>query len=99
MALYPLIRPLVFALDAERAHRAAIDTLNFAHRLPQRRFAPSLRSRVAGIDFPSPVGLAAGLFASDRAAMKSLIESLPPKDATRTLHAISAEQCRLLFRQ
>ena len=60
MALYPLIRPLVFALDAERAHRASIDTLNFAHRLPPRRFPASLRIRVAGIDFPSPVGLAAG---------------------------------------
>ena len=60
MALYPLIRPLMFALHAERAHRAAIDALNFAHRLPPRRFAPSLRTRVAGIDFPSPVGLAAG---------------------------------------
>jgi dihydroorotate dehydrogenase len=60
MALYPLIRPLMFALDAERAHRAAIDALNFAHRLPPRRFAASLRTRIAGIDFPSPVGLAAG---------------------------------------
>jgi dihydroorotate dehydrogenase len=60
MALYPLIRPLMFALDAERAHRAAIDALNFAHRLPPRRFAKSLKTRVAGIDFPSPVGLAAG---------------------------------------
>ncbi len=60
MALYPLIRPLMFALDAERAHRAAIEALAFAHRLPPRRFAPSLRTRVAGIDFPSPVGLAAG---------------------------------------
>jgi dihydroorotate dehydrogenase len=60
MALYPLIRPLMFALDAERAHRAAIDALNLAHRLPPRRFAQSLRTRVAGIDFPSPVGLAAG---------------------------------------
>ena len=60
MALYPLIRPLMFALDAERAHRAAIDALNFAHRLPPRRFPKSLRTRVAGIDFPSPVGLAAG---------------------------------------
>ena len=60
MALYPLIRPLMFALDAERAHRATIEALKFAHRLPPRRFAPSLRTRVAGIDFPSPVGLAAG---------------------------------------
>jgi dihydroorotate dehydrogenase len=60
MALYKLIRPLAFALDAETAHRAAIAALKFAHRNPLRRFPPSLRSTVAGIDFPSPVGLAAG---------------------------------------
>lgn len=59
MHLYPLLRPLVFALDAETAHRATIAAVRWlpvhdAH-LPQ-----SLRSTVAGIDFPSPVGLAAG---------------------------------------
>jgi dihydroorotate dehydrogenase len=58
--LYPLIRPLVFALDAERAHRATIAALKTAHRNPPRLFPPSLRTSVAGIDFPSPVGLAAG---------------------------------------
>jgi dihydroorotate dehydrogenase len=57
--LYPLLRPFIFALDAEAAHRATIRALKFlplhsAH-LPQ-----SLRTTVAGIDFPSPVGLAAG---------------------------------------
>ena len=60
MNLYPLIRPLVFALDAETAHRATIAAL---HALPVRRppdFPPSLHSRVAGIDFASPIGLAAG---------------------------------------
>ena len=72
MALYPLIRPLMFALDAERAHRAAIDALNFAHRLPPRRFAPSLRTRVAGIDFPSPVGLAAG-FDKDAEVVEAML--------------------------
>ena len=60
MRLYRLIRPLVFALDAERAHRATIAALKTAHRSPPRRFAASLRTCVAGIDFPSPVGLAAG---------------------------------------
>jgi dihydroorotate dehydrogenase len=34
--------------------------LKVAHRNPPRRFPPSLRTTVAGIDFPSPVGLAAG---------------------------------------
>ena len=49
----------MFALDAERAHRATIEALKFA-TLPPRLFAASLRTRVAGIDFPSTVGLAAG---------------------------------------
>jgi dihydroorotate dehydrogenase len=60
MRLYPLIRPLAFTLGAETAHRATIKALKL---MPPRRppaFAPSLRTRVAGIDFPTPVGLAAG---------------------------------------
>lgn len=58
--LYRFLRPLAFALDAERAHRATIRALKL---MPARRPASlpaSLRTRVAGIDFPSPVGLAAG---------------------------------------
>ncbi len=58
--LYPLIRPLAFALDAERAHRAAIAALRL---MPPRRppdFPASLKTTIAGIDFPTPVGLAAG---------------------------------------
>ncbi|HEX8583919.1 MAG TPA: quinone-dependent dihydroorotate dehydrogenase [Allosphingosinicella sp.] len=60
MALYPLLRPLVFALDAERAHRLTIRALK---ALPSGRGAgpdPVLGVRVAGLDFPNPVGLAAG---------------------------------------
>src|SRR4051812_10749517 len=60
MALYPLLRPLAFALDAERAHRATIAALKL---MPPRRPAdpdPMLAIRVAGLDFPNPVGLAAG---------------------------------------
>jgi dihydroorotate dehydrogenase len=58
--LYPLIRPLAFALDAERAHRATIAALKLmpAHR--PAKLPKSLKTRVAGLDFPSPVGLAAG---------------------------------------
>jgi len=58
--LYPLIRPLAFVLDAETAHRATVKALRFmpAHRAPT--FPSSLKTRVAGIDFPTPVGLAAG---------------------------------------
>src|SRR6476661_8424825 len=60
MALYPLLRPLAFALDAERAHRATIAALKLmpAGRPPAPD--PVLAIRVAGLDFPNPVGLAAG---------------------------------------
>jgi len=58
--LYPLIRPLAFALDPERAHRLTIKALKL---MPPRRppdFPASLRTSVAGLDFPTPIGLAAG---------------------------------------
>lgn len=60
MRLYPLIRPFAFALDAERAHRMTIAALKLmpAHRPPD--LPASLKTRLAGIDFPTPVGLAAG---------------------------------------
>jgi dihydroorotate dehydrogenase len=60
MDIYPLIRPLMFILDAETAHRAAIAALK---RLPWRippPFPQSLRTTVAGLELPTPVGLAAG---------------------------------------
>lgn len=60
MALYSLLRPLAFALDPETAHRATIGALKLmpSRRLPD--FADSLAIEVAGLRFPSPVGLAAG---------------------------------------
>ena len=60
MRFYPLIRPMAFALDPERAHRLTIRALEMmpSHRPPD--FPASLRSTVAGLDFPTPVGLAAG---------------------------------------
>ena len=60
MALYPLLRPLAFALDAERAHRGTIRALKL---LPAGRPAapdPALAVSLAGLAFPNPVGLAAG---------------------------------------
>jgi dihydroorotate dehydrogenase len=47
-------------LDAERAHRATIAALKFVPPRRARALPPSLKMRVAGLDFPSPVGLAAG---------------------------------------
>jgi dihydroorotate dehydrogenase len=60
VALYRLIRPLVFALDAEKAHRATIRSLKLMPALRPPPFPSSLRTTVAGLEFPSPVGLAAG---------------------------------------
>jgi dihydroorotate dehydrogenase len=58
--VYSLLRPLIFALDAERAHRLTIAALK---RLPAQLPPPAdpvLGTEVAGIAFPNPVGLAAG---------------------------------------
>ncbi|HYD23238.1 MAG TPA: quinone-dependent dihydroorotate dehydrogenase [Croceibacterium sp.] len=57
--LYRLARPGLFALDAERAHRVAVAALR---ALPGRPVAPGgpLAIRVAGIDFPNPLGMAPG---------------------------------------
>jgi dihydroorotate dehydrogenase len=63
--LYRLVRPLLFQLDPERAHRGAMHALEFAHRagltgLIARR-PPASPRKVMGLEFPNPVGLAAGL--------------------------------------
>jgi dihydroorotate dehydrogenase len=63
--MYSLVRPLLFALDAETAHRltlrslSAIDAMGL---LSQPAAAPASCARVVmGLSFPNPVGLAAGL--------------------------------------
>ena len=60
MSLYPLLRPFAFLADPEAAHRATIAALSVAPLLPLPSFDPALASNVAGLRFPSPVGLAAG---------------------------------------
>jgi dihydroorotate dehydrogenase len=60
MALYPLVRPIFFALDAERAHRLTIRALRAVPAGLPPPTDPVLAIEVAGIDFPNPVGLAAG---------------------------------------
>jgi dihydroorotate dehydrogenase len=57
--IYDALRPLIFALDAERAHRLTLAALRM---MPLRSpaFEPVLTSEVAGLHFPSPIGLAAG---------------------------------------
>ena len=64
--LYPLFRPLLFAVDPEAAHEIVFSALDSATALgvarlaaPRHKIAPPVR--VMGIDFPNRVGLAAGL--------------------------------------
>jgi len=58
---YRLVRPVLGLLDPETAHRAAIGALKLglAGRGPGAH-PPVLHTRLWGIDFPNPVGLAAG---------------------------------------
>lgn len=65
MNFYPLAKPFLFQLDAETAHHLTIGALK---NPLLRAFAtgesvehPSLHRHLFGIDFPNPVGLAAGL--------------------------------------
>ncbi len=58
--LYSLIKPLLFALDAETAHDTSLELLNtFRYLIPKKQVHKP--TRVMGLDFANPVGLAAGL--------------------------------------
>jgi dihydroorotate dehydrogenase len=63
--MYSLARPFLFRLDAERAHDLGLRSLELAYRtgmspLLVRRPRP-LPTKAFGLDFPNPVGCAAGL--------------------------------------
>jgi dihydroorotate dehydrogenase len=64
-----LAKPLLFKLDAERAHHLIFDNLKRAARIPGTTAVlrslynyqhPSLERELFGLKFPNPVGLAAG---------------------------------------
>jgi dihydroorotate dehydrogenase len=80
MSAYRLLRPILFRLDPERVHDLTLRMLGLAGRAPimpsalRRRFCyerPSLAVRIFGIDFPNPLGLAAG-YDKDGRAMQGL---------------------------
>jgi dihydroorotate dehydrogenase len=62
---YSFIRPLLFCLDPEQAHNLTLSSLDQAEHLGllSKLFPKPQSDRrvVAGVDFPNPVGLAAGL--------------------------------------
>ena len=57
--LYRLAAPVLFMLDPERAHRLTIAALRLTPAMRAAHSGP-LATRVAGLEFPNPVGLAAG---------------------------------------
>src|SRR5690606_31435388 len=63
--MYPLVRPFLFSLEAERAHGVTLGALERLHGmglggLVAKPPAP-LVTKLLGLAFPNPVGLAAGL--------------------------------------
>ena len=63
--MYGIIRNLLFKLPPERAHNLSLKGLDMAHRLGVlKHLAPAVPAHpvtVMGLEFPNPVGLAAGL--------------------------------------
>ena len=62
--LYPLLRPLLFKLDAETAHEVTVRMMRLAHALGLLQAAsrkPQAALEVMGLNFPNCVGLAAGM--------------------------------------
>ncbi len=70
--LYPLLRPALFGLDAETAHGLALLALKLSPFGRPAKPGGPLATRVAGIDFPNPVGMAAG-FDKDGQAPDALL--------------------------
>ena len=65
-----LIRPVLFSLDAETSHRLTLGFLRLLYLVPgmhhlvrtiSNHITPSLPTTVMGLEFPNPVGLAAGM--------------------------------------
>ena len=55
-----LSRPLLRALDPEDAHTLALKALRFVPRVKPEPDPPELKVRAFGLNFPNPIGLAAG---------------------------------------
>jgi len=62
-----LIRPLMFRLDPENAHRFTIAALSLMPLLPRSDDPPELATKIFDIPFANPIGLAAGVDKDARA--------------------------------
>jgi dihydroorotate dehydrogenase len=59
-ALYPLVRPVLMRMDAERAHDLTLFCLKMLPLPPAPTDDPKLAVEAFGLTFPNPVGVAAG---------------------------------------
>src|SRR5581483_11143089 len=72
--IYALLRPTLGLLGPERAHGVAIGALKLGLvRGPAAASDPVLRTRLWGLDFPNPIGLAAG-FDKDAEVMDAMLQ-------------------------
>jgi dihydroorotate dehydrogenase len=71
--LFRLLRPALYLLEPEEAHRLAIRALRWMPGKPERPDGP-LSTEVAGIAFPNPLGMAAG-FDKDAEAPNALLRT------------------------
>jgi dihydroorotate dehydrogenase len=59
-AVWPIVRPILAKLDPETAHAMALRALEMLPAAPPHADDPRLAVKAFGLDFPNPVGLAAG---------------------------------------
>ncbi len=58
--IYSLAKPFLFQIDAERAHGMTIAGLKTVPMGPAPKSDPVLRTTLAGLEFPNPIGMAPG---------------------------------------
>jgi dihydroorotate dehydrogenase len=72
MSLFSLARPILFGLNPELAHRFTINALRWMPPKKSIALDPLLSSHCAGVQFPSPIGLAAG-FDKDGEVIRAML--------------------------
>ncbi len=58
--LFPLFKPILLQLDPERAHNLTLTLLRLWQPLGRQKTPDTLRIKCFDLEFPSPIGLAAG---------------------------------------
>ncbi|MAM34796.1 MAG: dihydroorotate dehydrogenase (quinone) [Micavibrio sp.] len=73
--MYKLLRPILLRIPPEKAHRKAINFLKSGYgRKRIARLDSSLITHLAGLEFPNPIGLAAG-FDKNAEAVEGLLDT------------------------